>query len=279
MLAGSLVTGLMLVPTLTVAGVIPNALAGPLDRYAPGQLPGAGDVLAALRQDGTLGAGGQLPENAGFDPEAFGPGSPDAGPLADLPDGPLGIPGILLEAYVAAEGTAAADQPGCRLDWALLAGIGRVESNHARGGQVGFDGTTLSPILGPVLNGGPGMAAIADSDGGRLDGDVTWDRAVGSMQFIPTTWAGYAADGNGDGTSDPNNVFDATLAAGRYLCSGGLDVSDPAQRARAVFRYNNSDSYVRTVLRWADAYAAGVTPLDPDLGYEEGGSYDSGLPP
>ena len=84
------------------------------------------------------------------------------------------------------------------------------------------------------------------------------------MQFIPSTWQGYAADGNGDGSASPHNVYDATLAAGKYLCSGNLDLSNPQDRATAVFRYNHSDSYVRTVLIWADAYAKGVDPLPQD---------------
>ncbi|MBY8854380.1 lytic transglycosylase domain-containing protein, partial [Saccharothrix sp. MB29] len=84
--------------------------------------------------------------------------------------------------------------------------------------------------------------------------------AVGPMQFIPSTWAGYAADGNEDGKSDPNNIYDATIGAGNYLCANGADVGDPEQRARSVFRYNRSNEYVATVLYWADLYANGVTP-------------------
>ena len=60
--------------------------------------------------------------------------------------------------------------PGCHLTWPLLAGIGKVESAHASGGKVDANGTTRGRILGPVLNGGPGMAAIADTDQGRTTG-------------------------------------------------------------------------------------------------------------
>src|SRR5205807_10602401 len=63
-----------------------------------------------------------------------------------------------------------------------------------------------------------------------------------------------------------DNVYDAALAAGRYLCGGGGDVSQPVERAQAVFRYNHSDNYVRLVLLWADAYAAGITPLPSQPG-------------
>ncbi|EHR63112.1 lytic murein transglycosylase [Saccharomonospora cyanea] len=175
----------------------------------------------------------------------------------------LGIPESVLDAYRSAAARITAEYPGCNLDWALLASIGRIESNHARGGYVDTAGDTLEPILGPVLDGKGNVAAIADTDGGRYDGDTTWDRAVGPMQFIPSTWRHYAADGNGDGVTDPNNVHDAALAAGRYLCSGGFDLSDSQQLRTAVYRYNNSWAYVDTVIRWAKAYRNGVMAL-PD---------------
>ena len=77
------------------------------------------------------------------------------------------------------------------------------------------DGEVRPAILGPVLDGSDGNAAITDTDRGRYDGDTRWDRAVGPMQFIPSTWASWGRDGNGDGTLDPENIFDAALAAGR----------------------------------------------------------------
>ena len=45
------------------------------------------------------------------------------------------------------------------------------------------------------------------------------------MQFIPSTWMIYGADGNGDGIKDPFNIFDAALAAANYLCDAGGDLS------------------------------------------------------
>ncbi|MQA10065.1 MAG: hypothetical protein GEU98_16220 [Pseudonocardiaceae bacterium] len=204
------------------------------------------------------------PPNGGADSTSQGE---DLDPFARLPNGPLGIPRSALTAYIKAADLLAAQQPGCRMHWSLLASIGRIESGHASGGNVDASGRTRAPILGPVLNGAGEFAAITDTDDGAHDGDQVWDRAVGPMQFIPSTWRGYAADGNGDGSSDPNNIYDATLGAGRYLCAGGLDTSDPAQRAAAVFRYNHSNSYVSTVLLWADAYARGVHPTVDTLGF------------
>ncbi|WP_330230126.1 hypothetical protein [Nocardia sp. NBC_00508] len=80
------------------------------------------------------------------------------------------------------------------------------------------------------------------------------------MQFLPGTWGVYAADGNGDGVADPHNVFDAALAAGKYLCSGGLDLRDSGQELRAVLRYNNSMAYAGNVLSWSAAYRSGGGP-------------------
>ncbi|MGX1560712.1 lytic transglycosylase domain-containing protein [Streptomyces sp. NPDC055506] len=159
------------------------------------------------------------------------------------------LPASVFAAYRRAEDRLAREAPGCRLRWQLLAAIGQVESGQARGGRVGSDGTTLAPILGPRLD-GVAFALIRDTDGGAHDGDTAYDRAVGPMQFIPSTWARWGADGNGDGRRDPNNVFDAALAAGRYLCGGGRDLSVPAQLDRAILGYNHSAAYLRTVRAW-----------------------------
>ncbi|MEV8456090.1 lytic murein transglycosylase [Streptomyces sp. NPDC052095] len=171
-----------------------------------------------------------------------------------------GIPATVLAAYRKAESDLARTAPGCRLPWQLLAAIGKVESGHAGGGRVDARGTTLTPILGPVLN-GDGFASITDTDNGRYDGDRSYDRAVGPMQFIPSTWAHWGRDGNGDGRRDPNNVFDAALAAGSYLCAGSRDLSVKADLDRAVLSYNHSDTYLRTVLSWLDFYRKGIHPV------------------
>nr|GLK41696.1 hypothetical protein GCM10017611_85720 [Rhodococcus wratislaviensis] len=178
----------------------------------------------------------------------------------------LGIPEIVLNAYRSAELAMMAEAPKCGLPWHLLAGIGRIESGHAGGGRTDSVGTTLTPILGPVLDGRlAGNEVIRDTDRGATDGDPGHDRAVGPMQFIPSTWAKYASDGNADGVADPNNVFDATLAAARYLCSGGLDLRDPLQETRAVLRYNNSAAYAGNVITWSNAYRNGGTPTPSQL--------------
>jgi hypothetical protein len=242
----------------------------------PGFLSGSW-LLHALPSTtpGSLGATGALPRNSKPSPALLhnarnlakfaasaGPGglrsrsgrnalaalAGDPGALANLPSGPLGIPGVMLAAYQRAQQILASQQPGCHLPWWLLAGIGQIESGQADGGLVDAQGNTLVPILGPVLDGAGGTAGVSAPGGG-------WERAVGPMQFLPSTWSIWGDGGN------PNNVYDAALAAGRYLCAGGGNLSSPAQQVAAVFSYNHSDSYVQQVLAWAYAYSGGVNPL------------------
>jgi hypothetical protein len=169
--------------------------------------------------------------------------------------GPLGIPVLVLEAYQNAERVLVANEPGCHMRWWILAGIGHTESGHAAGGRVDASGTTRGRILGPRLDGHlEGNTIIKDTDKGVLDGDTEYDRAVGPMQFIPSTWASWGVDANGDGKADPNNVFDAAATAAYYLCNGGRDMAKPDQLKAAIFSYNNSEPYFLTVTEWAKAY-------------------------
>ena len=82
------------------------------------------------------------------------------------------------------------------------------------------------------------------------------------MQFLPGTWSRYASDGDGDGKADVQNVYDASLAAARYLCSGALNLRNQAGVMSAILRYNNSMAYARNVLSWAASYATGAVPVD-----------------
>ncbi|MFI6081782.1 lytic transglycosylase domain-containing protein [Streptomyces sp. NPDC051217] len=183
------------------------------------------------------------------------------GTSIDLPglggESEAGIPASVLAAYKQAEQSIAITNPGCNLPWELLAAIGKVESGQARGGRVNDEGTTLTPILGPVLN-GVGFANISDTDNGEYDGDKTHDRAVGPMQFIPSTWATWGQDANSDGRKDPNNIFDAALAAGRYLCANNRDLSVKSNLDQAILSYNRSNEYLATVLSWLDYYKRGT---------------------
>ncbi|MFJ3229289.1 lytic transglycosylase domain-containing protein [Streptomyces sp. NPDC086783] len=168
-----------------------------------------------------------------------------------------GIPATVLDAYKDAEAELKKAKPGCGLPWQLLAAIGKVESGQARGGRVDTNGNTITPILGPVLN-GSGFANIADTDDGVYDGDSTYDRAIGPMQFIPSTWEWAGRDGNGDGKKNPNNVYDAAFAAAHYLCRNDWHLPNHSNLERAILSYNNSADYLRTVLTWLRFYRNGT---------------------
>ncbi len=186
------------------------------------------------------------------------PGGSDAATAQGLASN--GIPLVALMAYRNAERRLARDLSGCGLSWSLLAAIGRVESNHGRfaGAQLLQDGRSQPPIVGVALDGRATSARIVDTDAGRLDGDTAFDRAVGPMQFIPSTWRMFAVDGDGDGVADPYDINDAALAAGDYLCDAGRNLRTPAGLHAAVLSYNNSEDYVRLVLDLMTEYARGV---------------------
>lgn len=211
-----------------------------------------------------------------------GPGTGTGGDTSSITGGgERGIPATVLDAYQQAESALRDAKPGCNLPWQLLAAIGKVESGQARGGRVAEDGTTIGKILGPQLNGN-GFANISDTDNGLYDGDALYDRAVGPMQFIPSTWAWAGRDGNGDGVEDPNNIYDAALAAGHYLCRFGWDLSDDADLRSAILSYNNSTDYLNTVLSWLEYYRKGTHEIPdgtgslPRQGSEPSGSGSGG---
>ncbi|WP_435532118.1 lytic murein transglycosylase [Rhodococcus antarcticus] len=171
----------------------------------------------------------------------------------------LDVPASALEAYGWAAASVARSAPGCGIGWTTLAGIGSVETGHGRfgGSRLDRDNRAQPPIRGAALDGRPGVAEIRDTDGGALDGDTTFDRAMGPMQFIPGTWEQWGVDADGDGVADPDDLDDAALAAARYLCASGGDLTAAGGWNRAVLTYNRSSSYVREVLERSASYAAG----------------------
>ncbi|MFE9095081.1 lytic transglycosylase domain-containing protein [Streptomyces sp. NPDC007264] len=226
--------------------------------------PGADDNgTGGGGEDTATGNGGYYtdlpPLNSPTDPPRA-----STGPTTGAP-GEGGIPATVLDAYKKAAAEIRQSKPGCNLPWELLAAIGKVESGQARGGRVDANGTTYSKILGPVLDGN-GFADIKDTDHGAYDGDSTHDRAVGPMQFIPSTWSWAGRDGNGDGIKDPNNVYDAALAAAHYLCRAGRDLSVQADMNAAVLGYNNSQAYLNTVLSWYEYYRKGSHSIPDGTG-------------
>jgi hypothetical protein len=283
-------------PLLTALALgLPNAAGAAAERLTAGDAAGAGSSTA---DGGVIDApstppawpamttGPALPTSAtaafALPPVVGGDGLPgalsptaSAAPAIPLPTGTRaagadtggltssGIPTRVQAAYVAAAARAATTMPTCHIGWSVLAGIGRVESDHGRfgGAVIGTDGKVRPGIHGIRLDGSGGTAAIRDTDGGVLDGDRMWDRAVGPMQFLPGTWRAYAVDGDGDGVADPQDVDDAAATAARYLCGGGDDLSTVTGRWKAAFRYNHSAGYANLVTALAVRYATQVGTL------------------
>ncbi len=222
-------------------------------------LVGAGVNSASADADGpgTLPDGTVLPAAAIEAPASVG--DPVARAAALTPGSASSIPQAALSAYQRAEAVINQADRGCRLPWELIAAIGRVESDHGRfGGNVLDDEGVARPgIYGIPLNGKNNTQSIADTDGGQYDDDTRWDRAVGPMQFIPSTWSVVGVDGDADGTRNPQDIDDAALATAVYLCSGEDDLSGEKGQRASVYRYNHSNEYVDLVLSIMQAYMDG----------------------
>ncbi|MCX4861160.1 lytic transglycosylase domain-containing protein [Streptomyces canus] len=225
---------------------------------------------------GDSGATGNSPYYTDLPPLNTPSPAPTDGTSTSTPvESEAGIPATVLAAYKKAAAELQESKPGCNLPWQLLAAIGQVESGQARGGRVDADGTTTSKILGPQLDGN-GFELIRDTDNGAYDGDTAYDSAVGPMQFIPSTWAWAGRDGNGDGVKDPNNIYDAAVATGHYLCRNGWDLSDSGDLDSAILSYNPSRHYVNTVLSWLEYYRKGTHEIPDGTGTVPGNRSDGG---
>ncbi|HEX5017320.1 MAG TPA: lytic transglycosylase domain-containing protein [Actinomycetes bacterium] len=124
--------------------------------------------------------------------------------------------GGIPKSYLALYQSAAATCQG--LPWPVLAAIGQVESGHGS-------------------NTGPSSAG-----------------AMGPMQFLPSTFAAYAVDGDGDGTADIWNPADAIYSAANYLCANGAGAG-PRALYNAIWHYNHADWYVQMVMQVAAGIA------------------------
>src|SRR3954447_1512347 len=256
--------------TLPVAAVgIATAESGrhsahPIARPSPSATPLSltpADIAAAL---------GDLSDLRLFDQVAKKPQA--AAPIRKLPRVDLlkinvgGIPPVAAGAYVKAARHVAATDPSCGLRWWLVAGIGFVESGHAASGgshAARWNGIARPPIIGPVLDGSGAFAAIHDTDHGAYDGDRRWDRAVGPMQFLPSTWRTWGQSNGRLG--NPESIVSAADATARYLCASGGDLSTPHGMALGVFSYNHSFDYVRLVMSVGARYA-GLDPATLGIG-------------
>ncbi|MGA8847656.1 MAG: lytic murein transglycosylase [Nocardioides sp.] len=225
-------------------------------------------AASAVSSDGTLPGGGSVPTQAIEAPASVS--SPEEvspsfdGSQADIDQivsssSTNGIPAAALSAYQRAESVINSADKACKLSWQLVAAIGRVESDHGRyaGNSLNSKGVATPGIYGIALNGENNTAVIRDTDAGQYDNDTVFDRAVGPMQFIPSTWSVVGVDADGDGVRNPQDIDDAALGSAVYLCSGADDLSTLSGQKTAIYRYNNSDAYVALVLSVADNYLQG----------------------
>jgi membrane-bound lytic murein transglycosylase B len=171
-----------------------------------------------------------------------------------------GIPVVAVQAYGYAELVVARTMPSCHLTWTTIAAIAKVESSHgsANGAVLSVDGSVAPAIFGLPLDGKGGRQLIRDTDQGTLDKDPQFDRAMGPLQFIPQTWiataVGNSVDADSNGVSDPNDIDDASLAAAKYLCQGGRDLSKPDAWWDAILTYNAVRPYAQKVFDAANEY-------------------------
>ena len=230
-------------------------------------IAGAGSVgtPATANSGGTLPDGSTVPEEAIEAPASLSTRAQLAPGVNGDPGDAVGnaavngIPSAALAAYQRAETVINAADTTCHLPWQLVAAIGRVESDHGRvnGSHLTSNGLARPAIYGLPLDGTQGTARITDTDAGLLDADERFDRAVGPMQFIPSTWSVVGVDADGDTQRDPQDIDDSALATAVYLCSGDDDLATDTGRRSSVFRYNHSEEYVDLVLAFYDAYVAG----------------------
>ncbi|MEU0152486.1 lytic transglycosylase domain-containing protein [Micromonospora fulviviridis] len=166
------------------------------------------------------------------------------------------IPPVAMEAYGYAELVLAQTNRSCQLSWTTLAAIGYIESGHGSHDKSTLrpDGVAAPEILGAPLDGQGGRSRILDTDQGQLDHDRVYDKALGPMQFIPSTWQEIGADADNDGVKNPHDIDDAALAAGRYLCKGGRNMTIPGDWWGAILSYNDVRRYAQDVFDKADEY-------------------------
>jgi len=176
--------------------------------------------------------------------------------------GALGIPTIALSAYRNAEQIVTASEPRLRDQ---LEPAGRYWSHRINARQRRRHRRPRHrdpPHLRAALDGTlPGNEVIVQRNVKRRGHPrpARWDRC----NSCHDTWARYASDGKGGGVADPQNLYDSTLAAARYLCSGGLNLRDPTQVLAAILSYNNSMSYAQNVAGLGRGLRHGRNPDRP----------------
>ena len=142
--------------------------------------------------------------------------------------------------------------------WTVLAGIGKVESDHGR--------TTLPGVRGGANAfgaAGPMQIGIGGAAGNQWGG--------APVHPSSETVSGVATNEDGNPQASVYDPADAIAGAAKYLLAHGVQNSVPA----AIFAYNHLDSYVQAVLGWASTYASGgftVSAVTPNGGAAAAGS-------
>ncbi|MEV0721524.1 lytic murein transglycosylase [Micromonospora purpureochromogenes] len=227
-------------------GALPGATAGPV-------LPG-GTALPGLPP--ATGLPGGVPPTGPVAPPATGRPADALAAWAQTTGARVGISPVAMQAYGYAELVLAETNRSCQLSWTTLAAIGYVESRHgqANGASLQSTGRAEPEIIGDPLDGQGGRSRITDTDRGLFDRDTVYDRAIGPMQFIPTTWQEIGVDADNDGRKDPHDLDDAALAAARYLCKGGRNMTIPGDWWGAILSYNDVRRYAQDVFDKANHY-------------------------
>jgi membrane-bound lytic murein transglycosylase B len=219
-----------------------------------------GDTLAAPSPEpgqegkggGTEGKGGSTEGSGGVTakPEPGKSGKQEANPAPEAEDG----------ATEAAPGPSASlALPSLPSSSCAPAGVPAILVPIYRRASAAYGLGPQGPSVLAAING------IETAFGTNLN--VSSAGAVGWMQFLPSTWATYGVDANGDGVKDPYNPEDAIYAAASYLRAGGM----PTDTYSAIYAYNHADWYVAEVLANAQCYGqlgnavAGAFELTPKL--------------
>jgi hypothetical protein len=179
---------------------------------------------------------------------------PASAPIAHLPTDLSGaaaaIPRRALAAYVNAARIVDTMQPECELSWQTLAGIGLIESDHARSGGSAsphWNGVATPPIYGPPLDGSGKDARIPNNDP-AVDGAGRWARAVGPMQWpisAVTVAGGIASDTRSRTLFEPNHAD--TLTASSRAPPGACSILVPPASGSLIVSVTTADPLASAV--------------------------------